>query len=485
MPSRPVRATAVTADVAIIGGGFTGAVAALNLADHSTRPLNITVIEPEEKVGLGVAYGTTDPDHRLNGASAVHLVSLSDPGHFTRWLVESGAVDRDPASRFGEAIFPSRSDFGAYVHGEVSTAIADGRSGSRITHCRDRASNIDPVADGVRVHLGSGGVIDSGLAVLTTSNAPPAVPAGAQSLATAENFVHDPWAPEAFAALPETGRVLIIGMGLTMADVVVSIRRDRPNLDIVAVSRRGLLPTSRGATATSAVSIADRLAVQPPTFVARNGRIETVRGLLRTVRGHAAKLESEGGSWHAAFDELRDAANVVWPRLSRAEQARFVRHVWPYYEVHRFRFAPQTERVITDALEDGSLTVEAARILGGRETTHGIEVSRRRRADGGEVTEMFDAVVNCTGPERKPRASGDPLLADLVDRGVVVPDPNQLGLIVDGLSCAIDSSGRANPRVRIVGPLARGYFGECSSSPFIVTRFNEALPSMFEVLDRE
>lgn len=474
-----------SSDVVIIGGGFTGAVAALNLADHSTRPLSISVVEPAEKVGLGVAYGTTDPDHRLNGASAVHLVSLSDPGHFTRWLVESGAVDRDPASRFGEAIFPSRSEFGAFIHGQVSAAIANGRSGSRITHRRDRASSIDPSGDGVRVHLGSGEVIDAGLAVLTTSNAPPAVPAGAQSLATAQSFVRDPWAPDALSALPETGRVLIIGMGLTMADVVVSIRRDRPNLDIVAVSRRGLLSTSRGATAASSVSIADRLAIQPPTFVARNGHVETVGGLLRAVRAHAATLEAEGGSWHAAFDELRDAANVVWPQLSRTEQARFVRHIWPYYEVHRFRFAPQTERVISDALEDGMLALEAARILRGRETAHGIEVTRRRRVDRKEVTEVFDAVINCTGPERKPRASGDPLLADLVDHGVVVPDPNQLGLIVDGSFCAIDSSGRANPRVRIVGPLARGYFGECSSSPFIVARFTEALPSMFEVLDQQ
>ncbi len=475
----------MTVDVIVIGGGFTGAIAALNLADHSTRPLNITVVEPEEKVGPGVAYGTTDPDHRLNGASAVHLVSLSDPGHFTRWLVESGAVDRDPASKFGEAIFPSRGEFGAFIHGELSAAIADGRSGSQITHRRDRASNIDPLDGGVRVHLGSGEVLDAGLAVLTTSNAPPAIPAGAEALATAKNFVRDPWAPDVLAALPETGRVLIIGMGLTMADMVVSIRRDRPNLAIMAVSRRGLLSTSRGATAASGVSIADRLAIEPPTFVARNGHIETVRGLLRAVRVHAAKLEAEGGTWHAAFDELRDAANVVWPRLSPVEQARFVRHVWPYYEVHRFRYAPQTERVIADALGNGALDVEAARILGGRETTDGIEVARRRRADGGEVTETFDAVINCTGPERKPRASGDPLLADLVDRGVVVPDPNQLGLVVDGSFRAIDSSGRANPRVRIVGPLARGHFGECSSSPFIVARFNEALPSMLEVLDRE
>ena len=53
--------------IAIIGGGASGALMALHLA--RALPLGgaeITVIEPAEEVGRGLAYSTDDPEHLLN-----------------------------------------------------------------------------------------------------------------------------------------------------------------------------------------------------------------------------------------------------------------------------------------------------------------------------------------------------------------------------------------------------------------------------------
>jgi glycine/D-amino acid oxidase-like deaminating enzyme len=60
--------------VVIVGGGYSGVCVAVQLAQQSPLPLDITVIEPEPEVGRGVAYGSTDPDHRLNGPAVVHHI---------------------------------------------------------------------------------------------------------------------------------------------------------------------------------------------------------------------------------------------------------------------------------------------------------------------------------------------------------------------------------------------------------------------------
>ena len=57
--ARPLR-------LAIVGGGFTGVALAIHALASGKQPLSVDVIEPSEKLGRGAAYGTTDPDHRIN-----------------------------------------------------------------------------------------------------------------------------------------------------------------------------------------------------------------------------------------------------------------------------------------------------------------------------------------------------------------------------------------------------------------------------------
>ena len=52
--------------IAIVGGGATGALAALHVTRALGTGIDIVVIEPAAEVGRGVAYATDDPAHLLN-----------------------------------------------------------------------------------------------------------------------------------------------------------------------------------------------------------------------------------------------------------------------------------------------------------------------------------------------------------------------------------------------------------------------------------
>jgi uncharacterized NAD(P)/FAD-binding protein YdhS len=67
---------------AISGGGYTGTAFAIHLSRAATKPLDIWVIEPRERVGGGLAHSTEDPNHRLNAPDDIHLLYPDDALHF-------------------------------------------------------------------------------------------------------------------------------------------------------------------------------------------------------------------------------------------------------------------------------------------------------------------------------------------------------------------------------------------------------------------
>src|SRR6185312_4817746 len=52
--------------ITIVGGGFSGASAAIQLLGRSAVPLGVTIVEPRANLVYGLAYSSDDPDHRLN-----------------------------------------------------------------------------------------------------------------------------------------------------------------------------------------------------------------------------------------------------------------------------------------------------------------------------------------------------------------------------------------------------------------------------------
>ena len=57
-----------TLKVAVIGGGFTGVAFVIHaiLARRPELDLDVTIVEPAAVLGRGIAYGTSEPLHRIN-----------------------------------------------------------------------------------------------------------------------------------------------------------------------------------------------------------------------------------------------------------------------------------------------------------------------------------------------------------------------------------------------------------------------------------
>ena len=437
--------------IAIVGGGFSGAIVALNIARGTTCPVRVTIVEPRSWIGGGVAYSSTDPAHRINVPAARMSAFSRDDGHFENWILVNGAIAGDPQARLPDGrIFPRRIVFGTYVQSEFAAALQN--APVEFEHIQDRVIVARRETQSWILDLARGGQIAADVVVLAASHPPPSLPSAFAAIAGHPRLIADPSSQAALASIEAGENVLIVGTGLTMADIVASLDRRGHIGRIHAVSRHGLL--SRGHA-----PVAEPIG----NFTIEPNR--TARGLLRQVRAQIAAAARQGLPWQAVIDAVRRDGFEVWSALETEEKRRLLRHLRTFWDVHRYRVAPQISAVIERRLREGSLVVTRGSIRASHAALTGIETRVFDRGRQREFGIFSNTVVLATGPAHGALFTGEGLFPTLRERGYVRPDEFGLGVEVDVESRTISAKGLADDTLLVAGPLARGTFGELMGLP--------------------
>ena len=416
------------ATVAIVGGGASGTILAAQLARRGIRSV---LIDGSGRIGRGVAYSTTEPAHLLNVRAEGMSAWAGDASHFARRFAAEGGEPRG---------FAQRRLFGRYLGEILDEAVASGRT-DLVHASATRAER----ADGRwRVTLDDGSVIDARAVALAIGNQEP------ESLrafsGVGERFIGNPWGETARSAVEalatDAGDALLIGTGLTMVDLVLSLDAAGHHGRIVALSRRGQVPRSHGDYEPAPVE-ADEVP---------HGRVGAIWRWLRR--------RSADRGWRAAVDSLRPHSHRLWQSLDIDEQRRFLRHARPWWDVHRHRIAPEVAATIHRLIGEGRLQVMAGRVVSAKDAGSGLEVEVRPRGAQTSRQMTFDYAFNCTGPLHSIERTRDPLLRSLLDGGQASPD--QLGMGLD-----VDERSRAGERLWALGPLTKGRYWEIIAVPDI------------------
>ncbi|WP_333572142.1 FAD/NAD(P)-binding protein [Sphingomonas sp.] len=426
--------------VAIIGAGFSGTLQAINLIRHEGP--RATLIERAPVAGTGLAYGAAHPSHLLNVRAANMSAFPDDPAHLVRWL-EARGVENAAAS------FVPRRVYGEYLREMLDEALA--RYPDRLRLVRGEVEDVTFDADGATLQL-SDGTLRADAAVLAVGNLPPHDPPGLDpTTLSSARYKGDPWDTSVPEGLSDSDTVLVIGTGLTMVDVALLLEARGFGGKIVAVSRRGLLPRPHAAGQDW-----DKLRERPHARAS---------ALVRAVR-----MRAEQVGWRNAVDELRPFTQPMWANASEDERARFLRHLRPWWDVHRHRLAPEVHARLQALIDRGRLEVRAAKTLGFTEGPDGIAVTLRPRGSDAPETILTQRIVNCTGPLGDLARSREPLLQRLAARGMIRPDPAHIGIDVDNQGQTIAADGRANANLYALGPMTRGAFWEIVAVPDIRTQ---------------
>ncbi len=234
--------------VVVIGGGAAGTLVAIHLARTAHQrgtSVDVVLVDPADRAGRGTAFGTTDDEHLLNVPAAGMTALPQEPGHFVSWRAR-----QEEGSSPEPGTFAPRRQFGRYLDETLADAFDMAAATASLRHVRARAVGVRRASAGATIQLHDGHEL-TGDAVVVATGLPAAGHTWApDGLLRSAFFVADPWAPGALdvvrrdAAGP--GDVLLVGAGLTMVDVVLSLTRPgaRDDRRVLAVSRTGELPAT-------------------------------------------------------------------------------------------------------------------------------------------------------------------------------------------------------------------------------------------------
>jgi uncharacterized NAD(P)/FAD-binding protein YdhS len=427
--------------IGIIGAGFSGAALVATLHKLANQPMEIFLIDKTGQFGTGAAYSTPYHYHLLNVRAKEMSAFEEEPDHFVKWLHAAGH-DKTINEQFVPRVL-----YGNYLK-DLLKAIQSDHTKKTTLHLR-QANVVDIKQEDDKAQLifsdASHVIVDK--VVLALGNGAPSAFPFPVSDDTA--CIMNPWQYAELKKINPHDPVLIVGTGLSMIDAVLTLHEQKHQGAIYAVSRHGLLPLPHSNT-DQLIPVDENKLLQPLRQLAMH--------LRKTIQSHV----KTGGDWRSIVRALRRYVPEMWASSTLADKKRFLRHVMPYWNIHRHRVHPQLNQLLDTLSARGQLQVLSGHV---QSVQDGVAYIRLRQ---NEAATPFNIkyLINCMGPGLKMSAH-EPLAGALVERGLATLDPLQLGFNVTTTCNIQEPSGNASSLLYSLGPPTKGIFWESTAVPDI------------------
>lgn len=425
--------------VVIIGGGASGVIVAAQLLRSPDPDLRVTLIERQGRFGQGLAYSAQHKNHRVNVPARGMSAFPDDAEHFWRWLRR-----KEPGKYVSSWVFVPRRLYGAYL--EDVLREAGERIPGRLLVLSEEVDAVNESRHGVEVILGNGTSLAARWAVLAVGHE--TQPMRGKGIAVRAGSDRD-------TPLDTDAPVMILGSGLSMVDAWVSLSDAKHAGPIIVVSRNGLVPRSHRDVAAINIDAADVPFGTSLTYLSQ---------WFRTLVAEAA---GRGQDWRSVVDGLRPYNQRLWQSWPDREKRQFLRHVRPWWNIHRHRLPPDLHEGLVKAVDRGQVSLVAAEFVDIQRLGDSIRATIRPR--GSDRHEVIDVarVYDCGGVSVDVRGSANPVLRHLIQSGAARPDAMHIGLDVDENCAPLAADDTISKRIRVVGPLTRGRYFEIEAIPDI------------------
>ncbi len=430
--------------IAIIGGGFSGAMTAVQLFKQRPVDLSITIIEPRNELGRGLAYSTPCENHLLNVTASRMSAFSEQPEHFFNY-----ALSRNKQI-LPDSYLP-RKIYGQYMSSLFASELAEWqKSLGNAQHIQSKVVDIETIGDRYRLFLTDNSSIDADCVVLALGNLGGKEPNWLHGL-NMENakYIHDPWNTDAINAISPDEKILLVGSGLTAVDKIVELKARGHRADLNILSRHGLL---------SKVHIEN---YQRP--VSYELQCTSALAALKTIRKRVEDLKD--GDWRQVIDSLKSTTQKWWLSLSRHEQKRFVRHLQSIWDVYRHRMAPSIGDEIEAILQSGQLKIFAGRIISISELNELLSIDIKERGKNNTKKIFVNKIINCTGPQSSLKTVDSPLFTNLSKRGLVCQHDLGTGIAVRADGQVLNNFGQAVEGLFAIGRLQKEELMESVAVP--------------------
>jgi len=436
--------------ICVVGGGFSGVASAIACLTRIKTPFRLTIIDPNPVLGQGIAYGGHHALHLLNARTRDLSVRAHQPGDFLNWVfrqLDQGENHADLHEALAHTFLP-RQLFGEYVRQRLREAV-ERRPDVAFTVVLGTAKAC--VAEHTHYRVISDGYepIIANVVVLATGYGPQPSPSS-NALSPFQIPPSDRTAKAVSMAL--------IGSGLTMVDVLLAARRDGFKGNAIVISRRGQLPRAH----------APKGVIPQSVTLPRFSRVSMFSAATRI----ACEMAQQAGTpWQAIINGLRPHLQEFWQELATEEQARFLRHLRPFWDAHRHRLPIELHGQLMKEFRDGcAVLIRGSVIEVARKNARFRLAVAKRGSSRPEVIDT-DIAFDCSG--FRPDVD-QPLIRTLFSQNLAHADAHRLGIVVEQTGQVIGKSGKSSHGLFAIGPLCQGTLWEITAVPEIVSQADQA-----------
>ncbi|MFZ2170852.1 MAG: FAD/NAD(P)-binding protein [Methylococcaceae bacterium] len=430
--------------VIIIGGGLSGALAAMQLAQSPGGPDVLMIEKNPELLGRGVAYQYDFTHQPLNVVAGGMGLFSDKPMDFVEWLESNHFKYNHLIEKVSPQEFIPRKIFGDYVLENLERVQheAAGRLQIRI----DEAISILDFGMRKTVVLASGNTLHADHIVLALGNFPPA------DLFLQDNpvkndprYYANPWSDKVYSHITGDEDILLVGSGLTAVDIVLGLILRKFKGKVTMLSRRGRLPLPHG--------------LSDPPFQILEPEIKHPRKMLLWIRDLIRNNPEI--PWPSVLDGLRPFTKKIWQKWTINEKKYFLQKIRPYWEIARHRIPAKSASLLNEMMYAGQLELKKGYIVNAKATDSGIEIVYR--SESNDIRQIFHKVINCTGPESNYRKVRFPIISDLIGRGKVKTDELGLGIKCTFEGRIINDQDKIEEGIWCIGPMRKSVLWETTA----------------------
>ena len=430
--------------VIIIGGGLSGSLLAMQLA-RSPGGSEVVLIEKNpEFLGRGVAYQYDFTHQPLNVVAGGMSLFPDKPLDFVRWLEANHFRYNHLIDQVSPEAFIPRKIFGDYVLENLEKIQQE--VSERLQIRIDEAISIMDFGKRKTVVFASGNALHADHVILALGNFPPAdLFATHNPVQNDPRYFASPWSDRVYSDIKGDEDILLVGSGLTAVDIVLGLIVRKFRGKVTMLSRRGVFPLPHDLT-HQAISI-----TVPENYSPRK-MLLWVRYLMR---------KNPEVPWSVIIDGLRPYTQKIWLQWIVSDKQYFLKKIRPYWEIARHRIPSASSERLNNMMEKGQLVLIKGTIEEASVSSNGIEILYR--SESGLNSQVFQKVINCTGPESNYRKVRFPIIVDLIARGKVKIDELGLGIKCTPEGSIINDQGEVEQGIWCIGPMRKAVLWETTA----------------------
>ena len=470
-------------NITIIGGGACGISLFIELflqlrIANSHKKVSITIIEENEEVGKGLAFGTKQPGHILNTQADLMGIHFAEPAHFSEWLKKHDSrVGKEIVDNQGEdQAFTTRRLYGDYLKEQFDLyfELAE-KEGMSVDLIKASATDIEKQKNGYSIQLSSGQRKLCDFAVLATGTP---VANMYEELSDKKNYFDSPWpSSKILDRVPRNENVGILGSSLSAIDALMTLADNDHQGKITFYSLDGLMPRVQVEKPES--YNCQHLTVSNLHKIQREElRSPTIFEIFRLFKKEAENFEGKKINWKKtkrtgvkadkllkkdiAIAEqggdalmnipyaLRYESSQMWKLLDETDKLRFKSWLGGYWAVNRHCMPLVNAKRIEKLFEAGQLEV-----IPKLEDVAFDESDERFVLTCQDKKRKEKFLINATGPASAVKDMKSELVKNLATRKLIEPEKAG-GIKINTQTMQVINRGKSCPDFYALGHITNG-----------------------------